>query len=161
MKNFIHWQLPLYFIQRLAVHVLEQPTCKCRPIIGVRNVQEERRARRSSGLAWVYCVMPKDVHVAQWAKRPPLKLDVPGSSPHRWFNGRAGNRDPFRWLETARGLEPIRLIGRAQYFPGGLAASSLKRVSISYPFAVSAKKDSFFSHSSGDGDGGLIYRMGR
>ena len=28
-------------------------------------------------------------------------------------------------LETARGLEPIRLIGRAQCFPGGLAVSSL------------------------------------
>ena len=66
------------------------------------------------------------VHVAQWAKRPPLKLKVPGSNPRGWFNGRrAGNRDPFRWLETARGLEPIRLIGRAQCFPGRLAASSL------------------------------------
>ena len=81
--------------------------------------------------------------MAQWAKRPPLKQAVSGSSPRGWFNGRAGNRDPFRWLETARGLSPIRLIGRAQYFPGGLAFSSLKRVSISHPFAVSAKKDSF------------------
>ena len=72
---------------------------------------------------------PKSVHVAQWAKRPPLKLEVPDSNPRGWFNGRAGNRDPFRWLETARGLSPIRLIGRAQYFPRGLAASSLKRVS--------------------------------
>ena len=46
------------------------------------------------------------VHVAQWAKRPgpPLKLEVPGSNPRGWFNSRAGNRDPFRWLETARGL---------------------------------------------------------
>ena len=58
------------------------------------------------------------VHVAQWAKRPPLKLEVPASKPRDWFNGRAGNRGPFRWLETARGLSPIRLIGRAQYFPG-------------------------------------------
>ena len=58
------------------------------------------------------------VHVAQWAKRPPLKLEVPGSNPRGFFNGRAGNRDPFRWLETARGLEPIRLIERAQCFPG-------------------------------------------
>ena len=84
--------------------------------------------------------------MAQWAKRPPLRLEVPGSHPRRWFNGpsRAGTRDPFRWLETARGLEPIRLIGRAQYFPVGLAASSLKRVSISHPFAVSATKDSVF-----------------
>ena len=56
--------------------------------------------------------------MAQWAKRPPLKLEVPGSNPRGWFNGRAGNRDPFRWLETARGLEPIRLIGRAQCSPG-------------------------------------------
>ena len=71
------------------------------------------------------------VHVAQWVKRPPLKLEVPGSHPRAggWFNGRAGNRDPFRWLETARGLSFIRLIGRARYFPGGLAASSFKRVS--------------------------------
>ena len=37
------------------------------------------------------------------------------------------SRWPIRWLETARGLEPIRLIGRAQCFPGGLAASSLKQ----------------------------------
>ena len=59
------------------------------------------------------------VHVAQWAKRPPLKLEVPGSSPRGWFNGRAGNRDPFRWLETARELSPIRLIGGAQYFGRG------------------------------------------
>ena len=64
--------------------------------------------------------------MAQWAKRPPLKLEVPGSSPRGWFNGRAGNRDPFRWLETARGLEPIRLIGRAQCFPGGLAVPRYK-----------------------------------
>ena len=49
----------------------------------------------------------------------------PGFEPRGWFNGRAENRDPLRWLETARGLEPIRLIGRAQCFPGGLAASSL------------------------------------
>ena len=65
------------------------------------------------------------VHVAQWAKRPPLKLEVPGSSPRRGFNGHTGNRDPraFRWLETARGLQHIRLIGRAQFFPAGLAAS--------------------------------------
>ena len=51
--------------------------------------------------------------MAQWAKRPPLKLEVPVSKPRGWFNGRAGIRDPFRWLETARGLSPIRLIGRA------------------------------------------------
>ena len=82
--------------------------------------------------------------MAQWAKRPPMKQGVPGSSPRGWFNGRAGNRDPFRWLETARGLSPIRLTGRAQCFPGGLAASSLNRVSISHPFAVSAKQHSVF-----------------
>ena len=64
---------------------------------------------------------PEGVHVVQWAKRPPLKLEVPGSNPRGWFNGRAENRDPFRWLETARGLSPIRLIGRAQCFPGRLA----------------------------------------
>jgi hypothetical protein len=77
---------------------------------------------------WVFALHSQGVLVAQWAKRPPLKLEVPGSSPRGWFNGRAGNRDPFRWLETARGLSPIRLIGRAQYFPGGLAVSSLERV---------------------------------
>ena len=79
-------------------------------------------------------------------KRPPLKLEVPGSSPRGWFNGRAGNRVPYSscWLETARGLSPIRVIGRAQCFPGGLAASSLKRVSISHPFAVPAIKHSVF-----------------
>ena len=72
--------------------------------------------------------------MAQWAKRPPPKLEVPGSNPRGWFSGPAG--------KTARGvLSLIRLIGRAQYFPGGLAASSLKRVSITHPFAVSAKKD--------------------
>ena len=42
--------------------------------------------------------------VGLWAKRPPLKLEVPGLDPRGWFNDRAGNRDPFRWLETARGL---------------------------------------------------------
>ena len=103
--------------------------------------------------------------MAQWAKRPPLKLEVPGLNPRGWFNGRAWNHDPFRWLETAPGLSPIRLIGRAQYFPEGLEASLLKRVSISHPFAVSAMKHSVFfvirmvtmhldfhSHSSFDGD---------
>ena len=78
----------------------------------------------------------------QWAKRPPLKLEVPGSNPRGWFNGRAGNRDPCRWLETARGLSPIRLIGRAQYFPGGLAASSLNKDVRKHTFAVSAVKHS-------------------
>ena len=62
----------------------------------------------------------EDVHVAQWAQRPPLKLEVPGSNTWGCFTGRAGNHDPFRWLETARGLQPIRLIGRAQCFPGDL-----------------------------------------
>ena len=92
----------------------------------------------------LYRRIEQGAHMAQWAKRPPLKLEVPGSSPRGWFNGRAqaGNRDPFRWLETARGLSPIRLMGRAQYFPGGLAASSLNRVSISHLFAVSAMKHS-------------------
>ena len=95
---------------------------------------------RTKALDLRYVIEREGVHVAQWAKRPPLKLEVSGSNPRGWFNGRAGNRDRFRWLETARGLSPIRLIGRAQYFPGGLAASSLKGVSISHPFAVSAKK---------------------
>ena len=58
------------------------------PVHGLRHIQ----------------TVPQGVHVAQWAKRPPLKLEVPGSNPRGWFNGRAGNRDPFRWLETARGL---------------------------------------------------------
>ena len=49
-------------------------------------------------------VQHNGVHVAQWAKRLPLKLEVPGSNPRGWFNGRAGNRDPFRRLETARGF---------------------------------------------------------
>ena len=52
------------------------------------------------------------VQVAQWAKRPPLKLEVSDSNLCGWFNSRAGNRDPFCWLETARGLSPIGLIGR-------------------------------------------------
>ena len=78
--------------------------------------------------------------MTQWAKRPPLKQEVLGSKPRGRFNGRAENRDPLRWLETARGLPLIRLIVRAQCFPGGLAASSLKWVSISHPFAVSAMK---------------------
>ena len=30
-------------------------------------------------------VCGQGVHVAQWAKRPPLKLEVPGSSPRGWF----------------------------------------------------------------------------
>ena len=64
--------------------------------------------------------------MAQWAKRPPLKLEVPGSNPRGSFNGRTGNRDLIRGLETARGLSPIRLVGWAQCFPGGLAVSSLK-----------------------------------
>ena len=46
----------------------------------------------------------RGVHVVLWAKSPPLKLEVLGSNPRGWFNGRAGNRNPFRWLETARGL---------------------------------------------------------
>ena len=94
------------------------------------------------------------VHVAQWAKRPPLKVrlrkrpslkqKVPGSNPNGWVNGRDGNRDPFRWLETAQGLSPIRLIGRAQYFPGGLAVSSLKGVHIASFLCLSKETLSFF-----------------
>ena len=86
------------------------------------------------------------VHVAQWAKRPPLKLEAPGSNPRGWFNGRAGNRDPFRWLETVRGLSPIRLIGRAQCFPGGLAAGFLvkKGVHIASFRCLSDETLSFF-----------------
>ena len=47
----------------------------------------------------IFCAVsyvPEGVHVAQWAKRPPLKLEVLGSNLRGWFNGRAGNRDPFR-----------------------------------------------------------------
>ena len=55
--------------------------------------------------------------MAQWAKRPPLKLEVPGSNPRGWFNGRAGNRDPFRWLETARGLYTHPIDWKGSVFP--------------------------------------------
>ena len=95
--------------------------------------------------------LPEGVHVAQWAKRPPLNLEVPGSNPRGWFNGRAGNRDraPLRWLETAWGLSLIRLIGRAwaQYFPGGWPFPHKKGVSISHPFAVAAMKHSVLFRS--------------
>ena len=64
------------------------------------------------------CWLVRGAHVAQWAKRAPLKLEVPSSNPRGLFNGCAGNRDPFRWLETAWGLSHIRLIWRVQYFPG-------------------------------------------
>ena len=104
-----YWFLPL-FVSRAPIYLWD----------GV----EERGGVTTMGTR-AYCRTTEGVHVAQWAKRPPLKLEVPGSSPRGWFNGRAENRDPFRWLETARGLEPIRLIGRAQCFPGGLAVSSL------------------------------------
>ena len=75
--------------------------------------------------------------MAQWAKRSPLKLEAQGSNPRGWFNGRAGNRDPFRWLETARGLEPIRLIGR---FPRGTGRFLVIKGALMYHFAVSAMK---------------------
>ena len=68
----------------------------------------------------------KGVHVAQWAKRLPLKPEVPGSTPRGWFNGRAGNRDPLRWLETAWGLEPIRLIGTSANIPKKIALFLVK-----------------------------------
>ena len=43
---------------------------------------------------FMYVNCSKGVHVAKWAKRPPLKQDVPGFNPRGWLNGRAGNRDP-------------------------------------------------------------------
>ena len=79
------------------------------------------------------------VYVAKWAKRPPLNQEDQGSNPPGWFIGRAGNRDPFRWLETARGLELIRLIGRAQYSRGTGRFLVIKGA-LMYPFAVSAMK---------------------
>ena len=45
----------------------------------------------------------RGVHVAQWAKRPPLKQEVPGSKPRVWFNGRAGNRDPAQLVGNGAG----------------------------------------------------------
>ena len=84
---------------------------------GARGWDRTGQCQVPEKIRWV----GEGVHVAQWAKRPPLKLEVPGSNPHGWFNGRAGNRDPFRWLETARGLSHIRLIGSAQCVPGRLA----------------------------------------
>ena len=50
-------------------------------------------------------------------KAPPLKLEVPGSNPRGWFIGRAGNRDPFRWLETARGLYTHPIDWKGSVFP--------------------------------------------
>ena len=92
---------------------------------GYDHVVKLQNIQASSILQYEELNLPGSGDPPQWAKRPPLKLEVPGSNPRGWFNGRDGNRDSFRWLEIARGLEPIRLIGRAQCFPGGLAVSSL------------------------------------
>ena len=82
--------------------------------------------------------------MAQWAKRPPLKQEVPDSNPHGWFNGRAGNRDPLRWLETAWGLYTTHPIDRkGSVFPRRTGRSSSKG-SISHPFAVLVKEDPGF-----------------
>ena len=78
------------------------------------------------------------VHVAQWAKRPPLKLEVPGLNPRRWFSGRAGNLDPGNGAGAV--THPIDRAGTV--FPRGTGGSLLKRVSVSHPFAVSAMKHS-------------------
>ena len=87
--------------------------------------------------------------MAQWAKRPPLKLEVTpstkqntpgGSNPRGWFNGRAGNRDPFRWLETARGLYTDPIDRKGAVFPRGTGRFLVIKGVLMYPFAVSAMK---------------------
>ena len=65
--------------------------------------------------------------MAQWAKRPPLKLEFPGSSPRDWFNGRVGNRDPFRWLETAWRLYSRPIDGKGSVFPRVIARFLVKK----------------------------------
>ena len=88
----------------------------------------------------------KGIHVAQWAKLPPLKLEVPGSSPRGWFNGRARNRDPFRWLETARGLYTHPIDQAGTVFPRGTGRFLVKKGVHIAPFrCLSDERPSCFS----------------
>ena len=48
----------------------------------------------------------KGVHVAQWAKRPSLKLEVTGSNTRGWFNGRAWDRNPYAGWKQRGGCYP-------------------------------------------------------
>ena len=79
--------------------------------------------------------------MAQWAKRPPQKQEVPGSNP-RGSTGRAGNRDPFRWLDfgngAGAGTHPIDREGAV--FPRGTGRFLVIKGVLMHPFAVSAKK---------------------
>ena len=50
----------------------------------------------------------------------------PGSEPRGWFNGRAGNRDPSRWLETAFGAVTHRTDRAGTVFPRATGRSSSK-----------------------------------
>ena len=79
--------------------------------------------------------------MAQWAKRPPLKLEAPGSNPRGWFNGRAGNRDPFFSLVgNGAGAVTHPIDREGTVFPRGTGRFLVIKGALMYPFAVSAMK---------------------
>ena len=59
------------------------------------------------------------VHVAQWAERPPMKLDVPGSSPRGWFKRLRWESRPLSLVGNGAGAvtHPTDRAGRV--FPRG------------------------------------------
>ena len=59
------------------------------------------------------------VHVAQWAKRPPLKLEVPGSNPRGWFKRSRWESRPLSLVGSGAGAVTHPTDWAGTVFPRG------------------------------------------
>ena len=59
------------------------------------------------------------VHVAQWAKRPPLKLEVPGSNPRGWFKRSRWESRPLSLVGNGAGAVTHPIDRKGSVFPRG------------------------------------------
>ena len=87
------------------------------------------------------CIVPTwGVHVTQCAKRPPLKLEVPGSSPRGWFKRSRWEPRPLSLVGNGAGAGTHPIDREGSVFPRGTGRFLVIKGVLMHPFAVSAKK---------------------
>ena len=74
---------------------------------------------RKGGIGGHWLRPPQGVHVAQRAKRPPLKLEVPGSNPRGWFKRSRWESRPLSLVGNGAGAVTHPTDRAGTVFPRG------------------------------------------